>query len=77
MAWGFGYVLAGRLPSAQIPILAAGGLGKLAYFGTCAALFLSGKGSTLLLAAGVLDVIFAAFFAYVIWSRQLHNTGAQ
>ncbi len=30
---------------------------KLAYFGACAALFSSGAGSMMLLAAGILDVV--------------------
>ena len=76
MGWGIGYVLAGRLSSAQVPILAAGAAGKLAYFVACAALFMSGKGSTLLFAAGVIDVIVAAFFAYTIWPRQFGKTRA-
>lgn len=77
MAWGIGYVLAGHLPSARVPILAAGGVGKVAYFGACAALFMSGKGSTVLFATGILDVLFAAFFTYIIWPRQLGKTGVQ
>jgi len=68
IAWGIGYVLAGRQLTAS-PILIAGGLGKLAYFGACVALFMSGKGRTLLLAAGVFDLLFAALFAYILWSR--------
>lgn len=73
MAWGVGYVLAGLLPSSRVPILAAGGAGKLAYFWACAALFRSGRGSAMLFAAGVLDVLFAAFFAYAIWPRSLRS----
>ena len=76
MGWGVGYILAGRLPSARVPILAAGALGKLAYFGACAALFTSGKGNTMLFAAALLDVLFAAFFAYVLWPRRVRQGGA-
>jgi len=70
IAWGIGYILAGRFLAAGGAVLAAGGIGKLAYFFACMALFLSGRGSAMLLAAGVLDVIFAAFFAYVLWLRR-------
>ena len=63
IAWGIGYILAGRHSAARGPVLIAGGAGKLAYFGACLALFLSGRGSTMLLAAGILDVIFAAFLS--------------
>jgi hypothetical protein len=70
IAWGLGYILAGRYPAARGPVLLAGGAGKLAYFGACLALFSSGSGSTMLLVSGVLDVIFAGFFVYVVWSRQ-------
>jgi len=72
IAWGVGYILAGRHPAARGPVLIAGGAGKLAYFGACLALFFSGSGSTLLLASGMLDVIFAGFFVYVLW---LQRTG--
>jgi len=65
IAWGFGYVLAGRWPDTRAAVLAAGGAGKLAYFGACLALFMSGRGSPMLLAAGVFDVVVAAFFVYV------------
>jgi hypothetical protein len=48
IGWGIGYVLAARLRVARVPVLAAGGLGKLAYFGACTELFMSGKGNTML-----------------------------
>ena len=70
IAWGIGYILAGRFPIARGPVLIAGGTGKLAYFGACLILFQSGQGSTMLLAAGILDVICAAFFAFVLWRRR-------
>jgi hypothetical protein len=69
IAWGIGYILAGSHPSTRKGVLIAGGAGKLAYFGVCLALYLSGRGSTMLLAAGVFDIAFAAFFAYVVWAR--------
>jgi ABC-type Mn2+/Zn2+ transport system permease subunit len=72
IAWGLGYILAGRHRAARGPVLIAGGAGKLAYFGACLALFLSGSGSAMLLAAGIVDVIFAGFFVYVLW---LQRTG--
>ena len=69
IAWGIGYILAGSRPSVGQGVLIAGGAGKLAYFGACLALYLSGRGSTTLLAAGVFDVVCAAFFAYVVLVR--------
>jgi hypothetical protein len=51
-------------------VLVAGGAGKLAYFGASLPIFLSGRGRTMLLATGILDVIFAAFFAHVLWLRR-------
>jgi hypothetical protein len=69
IAWGVGYILAGRYPDARLPVLLAGAMGKLAYFGACLSIFLSGGGTPMLLAAGLLDVISAAFFMYVIWVR--------
>lgn len=70
IAWGLGYVLAGRHPAGRGPVLLAGGAGKLAYFGACLALFLGGSGNTLLLASGILDVLFAGFFACVLWHQR-------
>ena len=74
IAWGIGYILAALNPSARLPILCAGGAGKLAYFGACVALYFSGVGNAILLAAGVVDVLFAGFFAHVVWPRR---TGRQ
>jgi len=51
-------------------VLLAGGAGKLAYFGACLALFGSGRGSALLLASGVLDVIFAGCFLSILWLQR-------
>ncbi len=68
IAWGLGYILAARHPAARAPVLIAGGTGKLAYFGACLGLVTGGVGGPGLLASGVLDVIFAGFFAYVVWS---------
>jgi len=70
MGWGIGYGLAARLPEGRVPILAAGAAGKLAYCLACLALFNSGKGNAMLLAAGVFDVLFAIFFAYVLRSSR-------
>ena len=69
MAWGVGYALSGRHFAARVPVLTAGCAGKLAYCGACIALFLSGVGNGWLLATGVADVVFAAFFAYVLTRR--------
>lgn len=69
-AWGVGYILAGRHPTARGPVLIAGAAGKLAYFGACLALFLSGSGNALLLAFGIVDVILAGFFVYVLWLQR-------
>ena len=70
IAWGVGYVLAARNPGSRLPILAAGGAGKAAYFAACLALFFSGTGNATLLAFGVVDLVFAGFFAYVLWTAE-------
>lgn len=67
MAWGVGYLLAAQHPGARLPILAAGGAGKTVYFLACLALVLSGAGRPLLLAFGILDLLFAALFAWILW----------
>ena len=70
IAWGIGYVLAAHWSQARLPILIAGAAGKLAYFGACWALYSSGGGRTILFAVGMLDVVFAALFVYIVWSRR-------
>lgn len=67
IAWGIGYVAAAFRPAARGPVLLAGGIGKLAYFGACVALFTSGGGNTALLTAGIVDLAFAASFFHILW----------
>lgn len=67
IAWGIGYVAAAFRPKARGPVLLAGGIGKLAYSGACVALFTSGRGTTALLTAGIVDFVFAASFFHVLW----------
>lgn len=55
---------------ARLPILLAGGMGKVAYFAVCVSLFRSGVGTNASLAFGVLDLLFACFFFYVLWSQR-------
>ena len=69
IAWGVGYAIAARRPQARGPILLAGGLGKLAYFGACLALFARGGGGVPLLVAGLVDLILAGLFAAVLLLR--------
>lgn len=70
MAWGLGYLLAAFNPAARLPILAAGATGKAVYFGACLALVRSGAGRPLLLAFGILDLLFAVFFVSVLRRRR-------
>jgi hypothetical protein len=66
VAWGVGYTMAGRFAGARVPVLTAGGGGKVAYCGACIGLFVSGVGNTWLLATGIADVLFAALFAAIL-----------
>jgi len=68
IAWGFAYVLAAR-SAARDPILIAGGAGKTAYCGLCVLTFAAGAGTAGLLLVGLLDLCFAALFAYDVWTR--------
>jgi hypothetical protein len=70
IAWGLGYILAARHPAARGPVLMAGGVGKLVYFAACLALVGSGRGSTVLLASGVLDVVVAGCFFCILWRQR-------
>ena len=49
-----------------IPVLTAGGGGKVAYCGACIGLFSTGVGNTWLLATGIADVLFAVLFATIL-----------
>lgn len=69
MAWGLGYIFAARHPAAMQPILTAGAIGKTLYFVACLALFRSGAATALLLAGGVVDLVFAAFFVSLVWGK--------
>jgi len=66
VAWGVGYTMSGRFASARVPVLIAGGGGKVAYCGACIGLFATGVGNTWLLATGIADVIFAVLFAVIV-----------
>ena len=68
IAWGVAYGLAAMLPSSRRVVLAAGAAGKSAYFLACAALFASGTGNGMLLAAGIVDVLRAALFVAALVS---------
>jgi hypothetical protein len=68
LAWGVGYLVAARHRTGRTPILLAGGIGKLAYAAACVGLVVNGIGGAALLASAALDVLFAAFFAAVLWA---------
>jgi hypothetical protein len=70
IAWGIGYTMAGRYADMQLPVLTAGGAGKLAYCGACVGLFATGVGNQWLLATGIADVLFAALFAHILLQRR-------
>lgn len=70
IAWGVGYILAARHRAARAPVLIAGGAGKLAYSAACVGLVVSGLGGVALLASAALDVLFAGFFAAVLWGHR-------
>ena len=66
IAWGAAYFLASFLPATRLAVLIAGGAGKFVYFLACLSLYSSGVGTTGLLAAGVVDLCFAALFALAV-----------
>jgi hypothetical protein len=66
IAWGLAYVMAGRFASARVPVLVAGGGGKMAYCGACVILYATDVGNVWLLATGVADVFFAVLFAAIL-----------
>ncbi len=70
IAWGAGYLLAAFLPSARLPVLAAGGAGKLFYFAACASAFASGAARPGLFIAGIADVAFAGLFLWILVLQQ-------
>jgi len=66
IAWGLGYTMAGRFPSARVAVLAAGGGGKVTYCAACIGLFATGVGNVWLLGTGIADVLFAVLFATIL-----------
>jgi Na+/serine symporter len=71
IAWAIGYLLVARDAAARTPVLFAGGAGKIAYFGVALILYQSGVGTTMLLVAGVVDLVFAGLFMYILWLGSL------
>ena len=67
IAWAVGYLLVARDPAGRTPVLFAGGAGKIAYFGVTLILFQSGVGTPMLLVAGLVDLVFAGLFMYIVW----------
>lgn len=70
IAWGLAYLLAAFLPAARPPALAAGAIGKIAYFAACVAASVAGGAKPALLIAGLIDVGFAAAFAAILFSAR-------
>lgn len=66
LAWGGAYLLAAFSPPSQRAVLIAGGLGKTAYFFSCAALVAAGIGKPLVLAFGLGDLAMAVLFAWAV-----------
>ena len=70
VGWGLAYLFAALRPAMSMPVLIAGAIGKSAYFAACAALFSSGVGNRLLLAAGAFDLLLAAAFIVAAYSQR-------
>jgi hypothetical protein len=70
IAWGGAYILAGMMPGSRKAVLLAGGAGKLVYFVASVALFQSGAGKTMVITAGIVDVILATLFAVILLSSR-------
>jgi hypothetical protein len=71
IAWAIAYLLVTRDAAVRTPVLFAGGVGKIAYFGVALILYQSGVGTTMLLIAGVVDLVFAGLFMYILWLGSL------
>jgi hypothetical protein len=68
MAWGAAYLAAAFAPAARGAVMAAGGLGKVVYFGACLALYLEGAAKpALVMAAGLGDLGIASLFALALF----------
>lgn len=70
IAWGVAYLLAAFWQSSRLAVLLAGGAGKVAYCGACIALYSTGVGKPMLLAAGIVDLTLAALFAVALLSNR-------
>jgi hypothetical protein len=70
IAWGAAYLIAAFQPVTRSAVMIAGGAGKLAYAGACVALYSSGAGTTMLLVAAFVDVVFACLFAATLLANR-------
>ena len=70
IAWGAAYLLAAFWQGSRMAVLLAGGAGKVAYCGACVALYSTGVGKPMLLAAGIVDLVLAALFAVALLSHR-------
>lgn len=68
LAWGLAYLLAAFWPQSRRAVLAAGGIGKAAYFFACALLVSTGVGKPLVLAFGIGDLVMALLFGWALLS---------
>jgi hypothetical protein len=76
MAWGLAYLIAAFPSASRVPVLLAGGIGKLFYFVACLSLFYVGAGTAALLGAGLVDLILAVLFLVAVFTRRAPSSVA-
>jgi hypothetical protein len=70
LAWGLAYLIAAFQPSARVPVMLAGGIGKLAYAAVCFSLVVAGRGAGALLVSGIVDTVLASLLLAGAWPRR-------
>lgn len=70
IAWGIGYLIAAFVPTSRKAILIAGGAGKFVYALACLSLFSTGIGKPFLVVTGLIDLVFASLFAFVVFLQR-------
>jgi hypothetical protein len=70
IAWGIGYLIAAFVPTSRKAILISGGAGKFVYALACFSLFSTGIGKPFLVITGLIDLLFATLFAFIVFLQR-------
>ena len=73
LGWGGTYLFAALMPASRKAVLIPGGIGKVAFFFACLAVYSTRVGKTPILFAGAVDLVLAGVFGLVLLKAPQHN----